>query len=73
MKGLREEDIDILIISRKDKYLSIHQLRETGIIGELSLKSWRMRMLSDQLVLTDERHYGKCRQRIINLMHFFLI
>ena len=31
VKGLREEDINILLTSRKDKYISIHQLRETGI------------------------------------------
>jgi len=31
VKGLREEEIDILIWARKDKYLSIDQLRETGV------------------------------------------
>jgi error-prone DNA polymerase len=31
VKGLRKEDIDILIRARKDRYVSIHQLRETGI------------------------------------------
>jgi error-prone DNA polymerase len=31
VKGLREEDMNILIKGRKDGYTSIHQLRETGL------------------------------------------
>ena len=31
VKGLREEDMNVLIKGRKDGYTSIHQLRETGL------------------------------------------
>ncbi len=37
VKGLRKEDMDILITEREKKYISIHQLRETGI-SEASLE-----------------------------------
>lgn len=37
VKGLREEDINVLIKYRKDKYTSIHELRETGL-SEASLE-----------------------------------
>ncbi len=31
VKGLREDDMNILIKGRKDRYTSVHQLRETGL------------------------------------------
>jgi error-prone DNA polymerase len=37
VKGLREDDMDVLIKGRKDKYTSIHELRETGL-SETSLE-----------------------------------
>jgi error-prone DNA polymerase len=71
IKGIREEELRILVEKRRSTYVSVNELREIGL-SEITLEKLADADAFRRWGMTDEEHYGKSLPGII-LNHSFLL
>ncbi|MCH5684288.1 hypothetical protein LWM68_08440 [Niabella sp. W65] len=69
VKGLREEDMQVLLSARRDGFASLHHLHDAGVSNR-HWKSWRTQMLSGLSAWIGGRRFGKCLPCQINRTAF---